>query len=225
MTRERVPVPDSVDHRAVILGSIRRSLGAPAPTAGIAAEYAAIPRIYLQSSNLDQHAVSELFADRLREYDAGVYHACDSSISTVVAEILRARGKTGLAIPAGVAENWLPQGFAFEVADLYDAFELDRAQGVLTGCTVAIAETGSIVLQNAKAQGPRILSLVPDYHLCVVFEEQIVAKVPEAFERIEATSALPTTFISGPSATADIEMTRIKGVHGPRFLDVVLVAD
>jgi len=111
------------------------------------------------------------------------------------------------------------------VADSYDAYQLDKKQGVLSGCTVAIAETGSIVLQNAAAQGPRTLSLVPDYHLCVVFEEQMVATVPEAFERIEATSALPTTFISGPSATADIEMTRIKGVHGPRFLDVVLVAD
>jgi L-lactate dehydrogenase complex protein LldG len=95
--------------------------------------------------------------------------------------------------------------------------------GVITGCTIAIAETGSIVLQSAAAQGPRILSLVPDYHLCVVFAEQIVETVPESFAQLDATSMLPTTFISGPSATADIEMTRIKGVHGPRFLDVVLV--
>jgi L-lactate dehydrogenase complex protein LldG len=104
-----------------------------------------------------------------------------------------------------------------------DAHELDKTEGILTGCTVAIAETGSIVLQNAAAQGARILSLVPDYHLCVVFANQIVATVPEAFDRLEDTSTLPTTFISGPSATADIEMTRIKGVHGPRFLDVLLV--
>jgi len=218
-------MPNSADHRAAILGSIRRSLGVSTPASAIAAEYAAIPRTYLQSSNLDKHGVSELFADRLREYDAGVYHASRLSLSGVIAEILTARGKTGLAIPAGVPADWLPQGFAFEVADSYDAYQLDKKQGVLSGCTVAIAETGSIVLQNAAAQGPRTLSLVPDYHLCVVFEEQMVATVPEAFERIEATSALPTTFISGPSATADIEMTRIKGVHGPRFLDVVLVAD
>lgn len=214
---------NSSNHRAAILGSIRRSLGASAHAVDIAAEYAAIPRTYMQSSNLDRHAVLELFADRLREYDAGVYHAEDSSISKTIAEILRARGKTGLAIPAGVAADWLPQGFAFEVADLYDAYQLDKTQGVLTGCTVAIAETGSIVLQNATAQGPRILSLAPDYHLCVVFEEQAVATVPEAFERVHATHTLPTTFISGPSATADIEMTRIKGVHGPRFLDVLIV--
>jgi len=130
-----------------------------------------------------------------------------------------------MAIPAGLPVGWLPQGFVFEDATGMDAHEMDKTQGILTGCTVAIAETGSIVLQNAAAQGPRILTLVPDYHLCVVFTSQIVVTVPEAFDRIETTSALPTTFISGPSATADIEMTRIKGVHGPRFLDVLLVDD
>ena len=218
-------MPDSTNHRAAILGSIRRSLGEPATVVAIAAEYAAIERTYTRTSRLDKHAVLDLFEDRLREYDAGVYHANLQSISRVVAEILVARGKTGLAIPAGLPADWLPQGFLFDEADLFNADRLDKTQGVLTGCTVAIAETGSIVLQNAEAQGPRILSLVPDYHLCLVFADQIVATVPEAFERIEATSALPTTFISGPSATADIEMTRIKGVHGPRFLDVLLVDD
>jgi L-lactate dehydrogenase complex protein LldG len=100
---------------------------------------------------------------------------------------------------------------------------VDGVEGILTACSVAIAETGSIVLQNADGQGPRVLSLVPDYHLCVVFADQVVATVPEAFARLAATSTLPTTFISGPSATADIEMTRIKGVHGPRFVDIILV--
>jgi len=103
--------------------------------------------------------------------------------------------------------------------------QLDKLDGVLTGCTVAIAETGSIVLQNAAAQGRRALSLVPDYHLCVVFASQVVETVPECFARLDATANLPTTFFSGPSATADIEMTRIKGVHGPRYLDVLLVVD
>ena len=81
----------------------------------------------------------------------------------------------------------------------------------------------SIVLQNAAAQGPRILSLVPDYHLCVVRVEDVVETVPEAFERLQASAGVATTFVSGPSATADIEMTRIKGVHGPRHLDIILV--
>jgi L-lactate dehydrogenase complex protein LldG len=215
---------DSVQDRAVILSSIRRSLGVLETAPSIQAEYAAIPRSYAQSNSLDECAILELFADRLREYDAGVYVANAPSISRVIKEILKSRGKTGLAIPSGVPADWLPQGVAFEEANLFDAHQLDEAQGVLTGCTVAIAETGSIVLQNAAAQGPRILSLVPDYHLCLVFADQIVATVPEAFDRIAGTSMLPTTFISGPSATADIEMTRIKGVHGPRFLDVLLVS-
>jgi L-lactate dehydrogenase complex protein LldG len=128
-----------------------------------------------------------------------------------------------MVIPDGVPASWLPDGFSFESAAKFDNYQLDRVDGVLTGCTVAIAETGSIVLQHASAQGPRILSLVPDYHLCVVFANQVVETVPESFAHLEGTSSLPTTFFSGPSATADIEMTRIKGVHGPRFLDVVLV--
>jgi len=93
----------------------------------------------------------------------------------------------------------------------------------MTGSTLAIAETGSVVLQNVAGQGRRAVSLVPDYHLCLVRVEDVVEMVPEAFGRLETTSMLPTTFFSGPSATADIEMTRIKGVHGPRFLDILLV--
>jgi L-lactate dehydrogenase complex protein LldG len=94
---------------------------------------------------------------------------------------------------------------------------------VMTGATLAIAETGSVVLQNQPGQGRRAVSLIPDYHLCVVQVEDVVGTVPEAIERLQTTSGLATTFVSGPSATADIEMTRIKGVHGPRFLDVILV--
>jgi len=140
-----------------------------------------------------------------------------------VARVLSARGCKRMVVPAGVPASWLPDGFSFESAAEFNNYELDHVDGVLTGCTVAIAETGSIVLQHASAQGPRILSLVPDYHLCVVFADQVVETVPESFARLEGTSSLPTTFFSGPSATADIEMTRIKGVHGPRFVDVVLV--
>jgi len=221
----RDTVGDSTNHRAAILSSIRRSLGASASSSLIATEYAAIARTYTKSSKSSASSVAELFEDRLREYDAGVYHASAESVSSAVAEILDARSKTNLVIPAGLPANWLPRGFAFEEADFFDAYQLDRAKGLLSGCSVAIAETGTIVLQNASGQGPRILSLVPDYHLCVVLADQIVATVPEAFDCLEASSTLPTTFISGPSATADIEMTRIKGVHGPRFLDVLIVEE
>lgn len=214
---------ESSDARSRILASIRIALGEVSSPEAIAAEYEAIPRGYTQGSVARKDDLVELFKDRLLEYDAGVYHSAADGIAEVIGTILGKRGKSGLAIPGGLPAEWLPSGFTFEVAQGFDAYQLDRTQGILSGCTVAIAETGSIVLQNADAQGARILSLVPDYHLCVVFADQIVATVPEAFARLEETSTLPTTFISGPSATADIEMTRIKGVHGPRFLDIVIV--
>ena len=102
---------------------------------------------------------------------------------------------------------------------------MDGCDGVLTTATLAIAETGTIVLQDAPGQGRRALTLVPDYHLCVVEAVSVVQTVPEAFAKLQASAGKATTFFSGPSATADIEMTRIKGVHGPRFVDVVLVMD
>ena len=213
---------DNANARSRILASIRMSLGASCAPETIAAEYGTIARTYTRSSAADEHARMELFTDRLIEYDAGVYRSNREGIAATIAEILDVRAKRSLAIPLGIPAAWLPEGFGFNIADTWSSDQLDRIEGTLSACTVAIAETGTIVIQNSAGQGPRSLSLVPDYFLCVVFAEQIVATVPEAFDRILATSALPTTFVSGPSATADIEMTRIKGVHGPRFLDVIL---
>ena len=102
--------------------------------------------------------------------------------------------------------------------------QIESLDGVLTAATVAVAESGSIVLQHGPTEGRRALTLLPDYHLCVLFAEQVVETLPECFDRLRPNATRPTTFISGPSATADIEMTRIKGVHGPRFLDVILVS-
>lgn len=215
---------DNANARSRILASIRMSLGASCAPETIAAEYGAISRTYTRSSAADEHARLDLFTERLLEYDARVYRSNREGITLTVAEILDVRAKRSLAVPAGIPAAWLPEGFGFAVADTWSNGQLDRIEGTLSACTVAIAETGTIVLQNSEGQGTRSLSLVPDYLLCVVFAEQIVATVPEAFDRILATSTLPTTFISGPSATADIEMTRIKGVHGPRFLDIILVA-
>ena len=218
-------MPDSTVSRATILGSIRAALGSGAEMAStlIAKEYAAIPRAYKRQGALNSSAMLELFTHRLLEYDAGVTRCSTDEIPDEVSRLLNGRNRKRLAIPEGLPAAWLPAGFDFPIATHFDVYQLDALDGVLTGCTVAIAETGSIVLQNAAAQGPRILSLVPDYHLCIVFAEQVVETVPESFARLDATAALPTTFFSGPSATADIEMTRIKGVHGPRFLDVLLV--
>jgi L-lactate dehydrogenase complex protein LldG len=128
-----------------------------------------------------------------------------------------------MVVPRGVAAEWLPGGVEFVVDEGLAAAELDAVDGVMTGATLAIAETGTVVLQNVAGQGRRAVTLVPDYHLCVVRVEDVVETVPEAIARLQATAGLATTFVSGPSATADIEMTRIKGVHGPRFLDVILV--
>lgn len=208
--------------REAILGKVRAAVGG-ANDAACAQEYAALPRQYTQASQLDEAGRLALLSERLQEYDAGVYETTRDGLQAKVEEVLRGRGKQSLVIPDATPAAWLPQGFHFVLGEEMTPLELDRVDGLVSGCTVAIALTGSLVLQNAPAQGKRALSLVPDYHLCIVFACQVVATVPEAFARLDETSTLPTTFISGPSATADIEMTRIKGVHGPRFLDVILV--
>lgn len=218
-------MPNSSDARSAILSSIRTALQVPAnaDTAAVTAEYDALPRLYKREGTMNSEALLDLFTHRLVEYDAGVCRISAENISREIARILGERGRKRIAIPDGLPPEWLPAGFDFQNASRFNEHQLDQLEGVLTGCTVACAETGSIVLQNAAAQGPRSLTLVPDFHLCVVFAAQVVETVPECFARLDATAALPTTFFSGPSATADIEMTRIKGVHGPRFLDVLLV--
>ena len=218
-------MPNSSDARSAILSSIRTALQVPAnaDTAAVTAEYDALPRLYKREGTMNSEALLDLFTHRLVEYDAGVCRISAENISREIARILGERGRKHIAIPDGLPPEWMPAGFDFQNASRFNEHQLDQLEGVLTGCTVACAETGSIVLQNAAAQGPRSLTLVPDFHLCVVFAAQVVETVPECFARLDATAALPTTFFSGPSATADIEMTRIKGVHGPRFLDVLLV--
>ncbi|MBC8075035.1 MAG: LUD domain-containing protein, partial [Chloroflexales bacterium] len=123
--------------------------------------------------------------------------------------------------------DWLPAG----VETLHDAGDasyaaLDESDGVLTGCALGVAQTGTIVLDSGPSQGRRAISLVPDYHLCVVRAEQIVGLLPEAISALQAAASAgrPLTFISGPSATSDIELNRVEGVHGPRTLEVLIVA-
>jgi L-lactate dehydrogenase complex protein LldG len=208
--------------------SILSRIGGPGKSpAEIAAEYSRIARAYKRSGTLDVDARLQMLEHRLREYDALVYRSGTATLPEVIAQILTGRGKSRIAIPRGIPASWLPAGAAFleafREAEELSPTELDGLDGVLSGCTVAIAATGTIVLQNAPAQGARKLSLVPDYHLCVVDKSQVVETVPEGFAVLQSSPTRPITFISGPSATADIEMTRIKGVHGPRFLDVILV--
>ncbi|MDE3106212.1 MAG: LUD domain-containing protein [Acidobacteriota bacterium] len=188
-------------------------------------EWQGIRRQYRQHAARDHEGVLELLIDRLRDYDATVQRVSRDEVSAVAARLAAARGIRRMVVPEGLDPALLPAGLACETDRGLSAEELDGLDGVMTGCTLAIAETGTIVLQRVAGQGRRAISLVPDYHLCVVDEARVVETVPEAMARLQPTAALATTFFSGPSATADIEMTRIKGVHGPRFLDVLLVRD
>lgn len=209
--------------RVEILRRIRAAKGSTSETAAVGREWSAIERNYRRSAMHERESVLELFEDRVRDYDAHVVRVRPSEVAGSVVAMLTARSKNRIVIPAGLPREWLPNEFSFVVDAGATATELDRFDGVVTGATVAIAETGSIVLQNAPGQGRRAITLVPDYHLCLVRVEDVVETVPEAMDRLRPTVHLPTTFFSGPSATADIEMTRIKGVHGPRFLDVILI--
>lgn len=216
-----------VSSREEVLRRIRAAIGAPAfDAAAIDAEWKAVPRDYKRAASHEREAILELLEDRLRDYDATVVRAKAGEIGMEIARLLTERGKQRLVVPAGLAGALgepLPEGFEFTVDAGFTPAELDRFEGVVTASTAAIAETGTIVLQNVPGQGRRAPTLVPDYHLCVVRGADVVETVPEAIARLQSTAALATTLISGPSATADIEMTRIKGVHGPRFLDVILV--
>ncbi len=143
----------------------------------------------------------------------------------MLSELCRERKAARLAVPTDLPEAWRPLGVELAPDAELTAHELDDLDGALTGCALGIAETGTIVLDGGPTQGRRALSLVPDYHLCVVRQEQIVDLVPEAVERLEPAvrEGRPLTFVSGPSATSDIELNRVEGVHGPRTLHVVTV--
>jgi L-lactate dehydrogenase complex protein LldG len=208
--------------REEVLWRIRAAKGGVAKAEAVRAGWNTLERSYRREATRSPEAILELLVDRLQDYDARVVRAVHVDVSAAAARMLEDRKAKRMVVPRGLASEWLPRGFEFVVDEEIPAAELDRMDGVMTGATLAIAETGTIVLQNVAGQGRRAATLVPDYHLCVVRVEDVVETVPEAFGRLQATAGLPTTFVSGPSATADIEMTRIKGVHGPRFLDVIL---
>jgi L-lactate dehydrogenase complex protein LldG len=209
--------------RAEILKCIRKAKGGTSTEEAARTGWSAVERQYRRATSQPREIVLTLLEDRLRDYDARVVRAKAAEVVESVRAMLGERKAQRMAVPAGVPTEWLPEGFEFVVDAAMPAAELDRVDGVMTGATLAIAETGTVVLQSVAGQGRRAVTLVPDYHLCVVRIEDVVGTVPEAIQRLQATAGLATTFVSGPSATADIEMTRIKGVHGPRFLDVILL--
>ena len=166
------------------------------------------------------------FVERIAEYKTTVRRVSANDVASVAADRCRLRDVARLGIPFDLPIEWQPDGPELVVGSL-DARALDALDGAMTGCALAIAETGSIVLDAGARQGGRALSLVPDYHLCVVEERQVVGGVPEGIRAIGVSvrrRLQPVTFISGPSATSDIELARVEGVHGPRTLDVLVVA-
>ncbi|OLB81310.1 MAG: lactate utilization protein C [Actinobacteria bacterium 13_2_20CM_2_71_6] len=180
-----------------------------------------VPRDYRRS--LDDVDVVELFAERAADHRATVTPVVAAELPAAVAAALGERGARRLVVPPGLSEEWLA---AADVEPLRDeppltVQKLDGADGVISGCAVAIALTGTIVLAAGPGQGRRALTLLPDYHLCVVRTDQIVGTVSEALARLDPSR--PQTWISGPSATSDIELNRVEGVHGPRTLHVLLI--
>jgi len=184
--------------REEILGRIHAAL--PEMPGDVAASHASIPRLYNRTGILDAHARLDLFIDRLLDYDT---------------EIIQVQTEAELPAAIGL-------GISIQLDRGLVTAEIDREEAVLTTCEIAIASTGTIILVHHGMQGRRALTLLPDHHLCLVRRNQVVESVPEALEAIAAQSGAPITTISGPSATSDIEMTRIRGVHGPRRLTVIL---
>jgi len=208
--------------REDIIAGIRHALGTRSTDR--TGEYAAIARQYRAGSSVDRRTLVDLFAARLEHYQVDVQRCSEAGLAAAIAEAFTKRRVRRIVIPRDIPGRWLSPGVEFSVDEDLGYDELDRSDGVLTGCTLAIALTGTILLRHGTAEGRRAITLIPDYHLCVVRAEQIVESVPEAFRRIWTEGTRVVTTISGPSATADIEMTRVRGVHGPRTLDVLLVS-
>ena len=208
--------------RTQILDAIRRGLGARAVDRDT--EYGAVPREYVQHGLLDRDDRVELFVQRIQHYDGGVHRCARGAVAETIAGALSARGKRRLLVPEGFPADWLPHGLEYVTDSDLSYSELDERDGVITTCTTAIATTGTIILCHGAGEGRRAATLIPDYHLCLVDARSIVETVPEGVRRIAAMKPRLVTTVSGPSATSDIEMTRIKGVHGPRTLEVVIVS-
>jgi L-lactate dehydrogenase complex protein LldG len=215
-----------VTAREEMLGRIRTALGAGAGQAGD------VPRGYRTAVDTDTPALIGLLTERLRDYGTGVRRCAPEGVLAAVRDALAGRGARRVVLPPGLSlggpgspgpalDHAGLAGVTFVTDDGLSPGELDAADGVITTAALAIAETGTIILDSGPGQGRRALTLVPDYHLCLLHASQIVAIVPQAVGRLDP--GRPGTWISGPSATSDIELDRVQGVHGPRTLEVILI--
>ncbi|MEW2358501.1 LUD domain-containing protein [Spirillospora sp. NPDC029432] len=208
--------------RDTVLARVREALGAARGTrVPVPRDY----RVRLTGEEAPTRAdVVALFTERVAENGATVRHVGADGLATAIAAALWAREAKRIIAPADLPFGWLAgleEVHAQADSPLLDPAALDGLDGVVTGCAVAVARTGTIVLDGGRAQGRRALTLVPDYHLCVVHADQIVGTVPEAVARLDP--ARPLTWISGPSMTEDVGLERVPGPHGPRALDVFVV--
>lgn len=215
------------DARNDILNSVRNALANVPDTEK--PEDLEVPRKYRVQGDLSGAEIVSLFAERVGEYKARVQRVGAGEIKQVIAESCRREKVENLVVPEGFDMEWLPDSVSPLVDRLESPLshiELDGSDGVITGSALAVADTGTIFLDSGKGQGRRALTLLPDYHICIVREDRIVELIPEGFAHFQSSvkkEGLPITLISGPSATSDIELNRVEGVHGPRRLEVLIV--
>jgi L-lactate dehydrogenase complex protein LldG len=224
-----VEVATMSEARTEILARIRTALGARPP--GEAPETVPVPRDYLTTDPAPHAEQVERFVHRVAEYKAVIHRVAVAELPAAIAEVLAARCVRTLVVPADLPAGWIPGGTRVLRDDGGGTLtneQIESSDGVLTAAALGIAQTGTIVLDAGPGQGRRALTLLPDYHLCVVRADQIVGFVPEAVTRLHDAARAPgrpITWISGPSATSDIELNRVEGVHGPRTLEVLVVMD
>ena len=186
--------------------------------------YETVPRDYLHQGSLDIEGRIRLMTERLREYGAEVTETPAAYFPAVIPHQIQKSGRLHIVVPPGLPADWLGAGVDWKLDNNLTHDEIEHCDGVMTAASAGIADSGTIVLHHGPDEGRRVITLLPDFHLCILRATQIVETLPEYFARLTEPPRL-ATYISGPSATADIEMTRIKGVHGPRFLSVIIVRD
>ncbi len=203
--------------RPVVLARVRAAIAGATPVD--------VPRDYRRRDDASPKQIVDRFIERAGDYNATVQRIAPEELRTAIARTCERHGAVRVGVAVDAKAEWLPDGVEAVRDDALPAAELDRLDGALTACALAIAETGTLVLDGGPGQGRRALTLVPDLHVCVVSEEDVVGLVPEAVERLAPAveRGSPLTFVSGPSATSDIELSRVEGVHGPRRLEILLV--